>query len=430
MGFKYWSANCLLALFLVSPAHADLAPEEILRNAALYTVKVKTLGDIGLNKDEGGSSTGTGFLIDRKRGWILTNAHVATRSPAKIEVSFKDGAAVTAKRIHVDAYIDMAVLQIPVSNIPNAAIEAKLSCGDLPSPGTPVLAYGHPWSIPYTATRGIVSGVSWFYPHEHVQTDALINSGNSGGPLINASNGQVVGINTATYSDKNDANASAVSLAEPMPAICRVISLLRDGKDARLKLLPLATATSGDDIKPRVARAYADNAQFQPGDLIVKVNGSGPVRSLSDLIDRLRGAGERATITVERRGKSIDIETPLQTKPDPLKNRSVNISGMVISNPWKLDDHELNPEGYLVIDWIEDAKEAALTEAKVSDSIVSVDGQKFRSTDALYSYLAALKPDAQIDLVLRGRSKEPEYFMEYRQVTLSRAELELIRLDE
>ncbi len=93
MGFKYWSANCLLALFLVSPAHADLAPEEILRNAALYTVKVKTLGDIGLNKDEGGSSTGTGFLIDRKRGWILTNAHVATRSPAKIEVSFKDGAS-------------------------------------------------------------------------------------------------------------------------------------------------------------------------------------------------------------------------------------------------------------------------------------------------------------------------------------------------
>ena len=115
MGFKYWSASCLLGLFLVSPAHADLAPEEILRNAALYTVKVKTLGDIGLNKDEGGSSTGTGFLIDRKRGWILTNAHVATRSPAKIEVSFKDGASIAAKRIHVDAYIDMAVLldQIP-----------------------------------------------------------------------------------------------------------------------------------------------------------------------------------------------------------------------------------------------------------------------------------------------------------------------------
>ncbi len=223
MGFKYWSASCLLGLFLVSPVHADPAHEAILRDAALYTVKVKTLGDIGLNKDEGGSSTGTGFLIDRKRGWLLTNAHVATRSPAKIEVSFKDGASIAAKRIHVDAYIDMAVLQIPVSNIPNAAIEAKLSCGDLPSPGTPVLAYGHPWSIPYTATRWIVSGVSWFYPHEHVQTDALINSGNSGGPLINASNGQVVGINTATYSDKNDANASAVSLAEPMPAICRVI---------------------------------------------------------------------------------------------------------------------------------------------------------------------------------------------------------------
>ena len=430
MGFKYCSASCLLALFLVSPAHADLAPEGVLRDAALYTVKVKTFGDIGLNKDEGGTLTGTGFLIDRKRGWILTNAHVATRSPAKIEVSFKDGASIAAKRIHVDAYIDMAVLQIPVSNIPDTAIEPKLTCNNLPAAGTSVFAYGHPWGIPYTATRGIVSGVSWFYPHEHVQTDALINSGNSGGPLISTSNGQVVGVNTATYKKKNDTNATAISLAEPMPAICHVISLLREGKDTRLRLLPLATATSGDDIKPRVARAYDDNTRFQPGDLIVKVNGSGPVRSLPDLIDRLRGAGEQATITVDRQGASIDIETPLQTKPDPLKNHSVNISGMIVSNPWKLDDHELSPEGNLVIDWIENAKEAALTEAKVSDRIVSVDGQKFRSADALYSYLAAQKPDAQINFILRGRADEPEYLMEYRQVTLSRAGLELIKLDE
>ena len=67
VGFKYWSANCLLALFLVSPAHADLAPEEILRDAALYTVKVKTLGDIGLNKDEGGSSTGNPQMHLKKK---------------------------------------------------------------------------------------------------------------------------------------------------------------------------------------------------------------------------------------------------------------------------------------------------------------------------------------------------------------------------
>ncbi len=81
-------AAALAALFSSTALIADPSPEEILATASRYTVKVQTLNHLGFNQDEGGSLDGTGFLIDRKRGWILTNAHVATRSPSEITVSF------------------------------------------------------------------------------------------------------------------------------------------------------------------------------------------------------------------------------------------------------------------------------------------------------------------------------------------------------
>jgi S1-C subfamily serine protease len=202
------------------------SPEQVLADAARYTVKVQVLNDIALNRDESGARSGTGFLIDRKRGWVLTNAHVVTRSPSTVKISFKDGQQIDANRIHVDPLIDLAVLTVSPSQIPASAIEAPLACDKLPDPGIPVFAYGHPWNMSYTATRGIVSGLAWFYPSQQIQTDAVINSGNSGGPLIDLTDGRVIGINTSTYKpDEKDEGATAISLAEPMPPAAPVISM-------------------------------------------------------------------------------------------------------------------------------------------------------------------------------------------------------------
>lgn len=93
-------------------AAAPASSEQILAQAERYTVKVKRISSIGLNQDEGGSAHGTGFLIDRQRGWILTNAHVASRSPAELTVSFKGQRPVEAKRVYVDPLVDMAIMAI------------------------------------------------------------------------------------------------------------------------------------------------------------------------------------------------------------------------------------------------------------------------------------------------------------------------------
>lgn len=416
---------------LVAPitAYAASTPEQILADAARYTVKIQVQNEIAFNQDEGGASSGTGFLIDRQRGWLLTNAHVATRSPSVVKVSFKGGELIEAKRLHVDPIIDLAILQIPVQSIPKAAIEASLDCGGTAVSGTSVMAYGHPWGLSYTASRGIVSGLAWMYPSQMIQTDAAINSGNSGGPLISLTDGKVIGINTATYQpDENDKNATAMSLAEPLRAACRIIDLLKAGADTRLRMLPIATAVSGDDLRPRVAQIFQAGLDFKSGDIITKVNGA-PVASFPELLSGLRGLNGQVSITVQRKGESVEVRSPLRVIPDPLKVRSINLSGLIIAEPWRLDDFEVNPEQNLVVDWYQSGEEAALTDVQVSDYIVSVDGQYFKSVDALYSYLDTLPADASVDLMLKRKASTSEFFREYIHVSLSKHKLEWVMVD-
>jgi serine protease Do len=415
-----------LGMLVSTPLAATPAPtpEQILADASRYTVKVSVLTEIGLNQDAGGASSGTGFLIDKERGWLLTNAHVATRSPSMIRVSFRNSEEIEAKRIHVDPLIDLAVLVIPTDKIPSDAVEASLACDSLPAAGTSVLAYGHPWGMSYTASRGIVAGLTWMYPSQFIQTDAVINSGNSGGPLISLNDGRVVGINTATYQpEEKDEGATAISLAEPMPSICKIVDLLKGGKDTKLRLLPVAVATAGDDLRPRVAKVFQSGVQFQSGDIITAVDGGGVVGTLPELLTSLRGLDKEAVISVERNGRVVDVRSPLNVAPDPLKARSINFSGLIIGRPWMLDDFDVNSDKHLIVEWVESAEEASLSGIAVADYIVSVDGRRFSDLDALYNYLNDLPEDAVVEFMVKRRATAAEYFYEYHQISLARTKL-------
>lgn len=419
-------ASSLVATLCSAQLVANPAPtpEQILADASRYTVKVQVLTEIGLNQDTGGAASGTGFLIDKKRGWLLTNAHVATRSPSTIRVSFRNGGEFEAKRIHVDPLIDLAVLVIPTDKIPSDAVEASLACGSLPAAGTSVLAFGHPWGMSYTASRGIVAGLAWMYPSQLIQTDAVINSGNSGGPLISLNDGRVVGINTATYQpEEKDEGGTAISLAEPMPGICKIIDLLKGWKDTKLRLLPIAIATAGDDLRPRVAKVFQSGLQFQSGDIITAVNGGAEVGTFPELVADLRGLNGIASISVERDGSAVEVRSPVIVVPDPLKARSINFSGLIIGRPWMLDDFDVNAENYLIVEWYEAAEEASLSGIEVADYIVSVDGRPFSTLDALYNYLSGLPDDAVAQFMVKRRTKTTAYFYEYHRVGLPRIKL-------
>lgn len=244
--------------------------------------------------------------------------------------------------------------------------------------------------------------------------------------LISLTNGLVVGINSATYKNADDENATAIGLAEPIPPICHVIQLMRNGSDTRVRMLPLATGTSGDDLRPMVAKIFAGGEAFRPGDLITKIDGQGSVRSFPDLLDRLRGLDGTTLVTVERNGREVHVKSPLLVKPDPLGVKAVGLSGLIIAEPWRLDDQELNPEANLVVDWVETSKEAGLTEVSAGDNLASVDGRSFHQLDALYAYLATVPDGEKVDFIFYGYSDAPEFFREYRHVQLTKAELELI----
>ncbi len=194
---KVYSALAgLVSLCAIAPlaAAADTS-EDVFKNALGYTVQIRSTLPVPFDGDRKGSGLGAGFLVDAGRGWIMTNAHVVGRSPSRIETAFHGQEFSEAHKIYVDPFLDLAIIRVSDGVETKGIAEPQLECSTMPPVGHAVGAFGHPWRLQFTGTRGIISGVTAKYRTELLQTDAPINPGNSGGPLLNA-RGEVIGINT------------------------------------------------------------------------------------------------------------------------------------------------------------------------------------------------------------------------------------------
>jgi serine protease Do/serine protease DegQ len=383
----YSACAWLAALCALAPAAmaADLS-EDIFKSALRYTVQVKTTLPVPFDGDRKGSTLGAGFVVDANRGWIMTNAHVVGRSPSRVEVALQGDEYAEGTKVYVDPFLDLAIVRVAERVDTRGIAEPQLECGGMPQVGHPVGAFGHPWRLPFTGTRGIISGVTARYRTELLQTDAPINQGNSGGPLISLDTGRIVGINTAGIRGAQNTNfAVAIKYA------CRVLQLLREGADPSPPDLKLVYFRDVDNRKElKVARSYADDGTFKllPGDVIRQVVGeSSAIENETQLLHALRGRLANSSVKVVRAGKETAVAGAKPPMRRVLDMRGVYVSGVLFGPITVRDALEIGARG-LMVHHVEPGSIGEAQEIEKSDLLEAVDGAPVLDVDGLHARLS------------------------------------------
>jgi len=296
--------------------------------------------------------SGSGFVIDTK-GNIVTNNHVV-RGAADIEVAFTTGLKTRGKILGTDATADIAVIKVDVP--PEQLTVVALGESDKVQVGQRVVAIGNPFGLRSSMSLGIISGLGRtlsgdsqttagvnFSAPDIIQTDAAVNPGNSGGPLLNLK-GEVIGVNKAIVSQTGE--NSGVGFAVSSNTVKKIVpSLISEGK----YVYPYLGVTSTEDLSlrevellnlPRTTGVYitsvvpggpADKAGLRAGtrntsaqgvlsggDLVIAIDGI-EVKTFSDLMSYLvnkTNVGQTVKLTLLRDGKQMDVNVTLTARPN------------------------------------------------------------------------------------------------------------------
>lgn len=297
-----------------------VSPSVVQIEVTLATEGSSLLRITGSEGSKRGLGSGVLFTAD---GAVLTNNHVVEDAKA-ISIKLKDGRVFPATLAGRDPATDLAVLKIAAKGLP----AVTFADSDAARPGEVVLAIGSPLGLSHTVTMGVLSakGRGGANPVEdYLQTDASINGGNSGGPLVNL-DGKVLGINTLTAN-----KAQGVSLAVPANMAKRVAEqLLKAGKVERAWMgvglqdltpqlaseLPAAPLT-GALVNAVTAGSPAAKAHLEPGDILATVAGR-PVKEAADVIREvfMTDPGKVIAFEVIRAGKKYQTKVTLESRKD------------------------------------------------------------------------------------------------------------------
>jgi len=377
--------------------------ETVIADANLYTVKIDVSTEIPFIEDSYYGS-GTGFLVDKKAGLILTNKHVSSQSPSLIDINFKDEDYIEGSIAYVDPIFDLALITIDPKLIPDFAVNAPLACDQTPVQGESVVAFGHPAGQDFTASTGIISGQRFELSAqaEFIQTDAAINPGNSGGPLISVKTNQIIGINTYGI------EAEGLNFALPSEHFCQIINLFKKGVNPSPAELPFIFASNTDRNLHLKVSDYIyfgenncqgggsqddENQPLSIGDEILKINEQ-IVKNPSDIYTLLRGPVLDGPIEflIRRDGqeKTITLEEPFDRRSNILDRVGLTFSGLMISTDFSGTDRLENEAFYnycqnLIIQVVDTGP--AYGELYRYDQIISIDGKKFFQLNSLHDYL-------------------------------------------
>jgi S1-C subfamily serine protease len=294
---------------------------------------------------------GSGFLIDTQ-GHILTNNHVV-EGATDVKVLLDDGTSLSAKVTGTDTIHDLAIITVDPATV-SGITPLQLGDSNAVKPGQMAIAIGNPYGLEDTITVGVISGLNRSIesgPDNMLQTDAALNPGNSGGPLLDA-NGMVIGINTAVES-----LTSGIGYAVPSNTASNVLSSLIAGKQISQPWLGIRgtaltetlagslnlSVTKGVYVVSVVQDSPADKAGLlgggssakgttpgAGGDVITSIDGKSVagVDDLSSYIDT-KQAGDTVNLTVLRNGQNMNIQITLESWP-------ADTTASPNSQPWQL----------------------------------------------------------------------------------------------
>ena len=267
-------------------------------------------------REEVTQAAGTGFVIS-KDGYILTNNHVV-EGATKIEIAFfgdEDGEVFEAKIVGRDQLTDSALIKL--TQLPKAPLqEARLGDSSQMAPGDWVMAIGNPFGLAHTISVGVVSAIGRPMAmaegryEDVIQTDAAINPGNSGGPLLNL-RGEVIGVNTAIYTNGQAGTNIGIGFAVPIKAVRDILPQLETGKVVRGRIAVQVRDVPRDALaefglkerKGALVSIVTPNgpsakAGLEPGDVILEFNGK-PVTGRNALVQMVMATKPGTTVPLK-----------------------------------------------------------------------------------------------------------------------------------
>lgn len=417
------------AVLAPPPASAQDATDlvRMLRDAEKYTVRIRATVNWPMPPEQFGSGQGTGFIIDRARGWIMTNAHVAKRSPSVVEIAQGEGESewVPVEKHFVDNLLDVAILRVDPARLPAEAGEARLGCEHQVRQGAGVVAYGHPVNLTFTATRGIVSSLRNLDHHEFIQLDAMINPGNSGGPLLAVEVGQVIGINTA-----NIPGAPGLGFATPIRHICPILDLLKEGREAAAPTLPFYWLKSGRVETLTIGAPFSNVPQaaaLRAGDQVLGFANGPRINTVPDLLTALRGRSGVVELSVRRDGAVTTVSVPLIPAAAPMRREGLILNGMLIVERSAVDiDYRNDPR--LRIEFVRTGETAARAGFMSWDQLDQVGGRRFNNLAELQAWLKERQPRERVQFLVRRNVAvaERRISAEYHRLELSVSDARLV----
>jgi serine protease Do len=357
-------------------------------------------GDRSRSMPEMGSGSG---VIISEDGYIVTNNHVVDGAD-EVTVTLNNRKSFKAKVVATDPSTDLAVVKVDAKGLPFLLYGNS----DDVKVGQWVLAVGYPLSLETTVTAGIVSAKgrtidinsrqSQSPVESFIQTDAAVNPGNSGGPLINPQ-GQLLGINSAIASPTG--SYAGYSFTIPVNIVKKVVTdLIKYGTTQRAYLgIEYWPDNMSDDQKKQegitndegvfVKKARTDGAAskagLQAGDLITKVNGM-PINSGSELVGQIAiyRPGDKVKVTYLRNGSEHEVTVTLMNNVgnlDVVKNSAFDKLGAELQPLTKKDAANLNVKGGIVVTSISDKGLFSKTRMEEGFVIIKVNGQDVNSVD-------------------------------------------------